>query len=120
MTTKEKVIENMDINLGELLNEIHYMEIAIERMEKRFGGKDEHYINIIEYFKNMVKNYRLDFTRFTHLRNLAATGKPTLEALEIYDFMIEDARSHIFDTSEYVWSTLLEENIEDYVEDYDD
>ena len=120
MTKKEKLIENMDISLGSLLNEIHYMEVAIERMEKRFGGKDEHYISIIEYFKNMVKNYRLDFTRFTHLRNLAATGKPTLEALEIYDFMIEDARNHIFDTSEYVWSTLLDENIEDYVEDYDD
>lgn len=120
MTKKEKIIEDMDINLGELLNEIHYMEIAIERMEKRFGGKDEHYINIIEYFKNMVKNYRLDFTRFTHLRNLAATGKPTLEALEIYDFMIADARNNIFDTSEYVWSTLLDEDIDDYVEDYDD
>lgn len=120
MTRREILITNMDITLGSFLNEIHYMEVAIEIMEKRFGGKDEHYINIIEYFKNMVKNYRLDFTRFTHLRNLAVTGKPTLEALEIYEFMIEDAKSNIFNTSEYVWSTLLDENIEDYVEDYDD
>ena len=120
MTKKEKLIESMDISLGSFLNEIHYIEVAIEIMEKRFGGKDEHYINIIEYFKNMVKNYRLDFTRFTHLRNLAVAGKPTLEALEIYDFMIEDVRNNIFNTSEYVWSTLLDENIEDYIEDYDD
>ena len=53
MTKKEKIIENMDITLGSLLNEIHYMEVAIERMEKRFGGKDEHYINIKKYGKKL-------------------------------------------------------------------
>lgn len=121
MTKKEKIIEDMDITLGSFLNEIHYMEVAIERMEKRFGGKDEHYINVIEYYKDMVKNCRLNFTRFTHLRNLAVAGKPTLEALCMYKVMIENAKDNIFETSEYVWSDILEdEDIEDYIEDYDD
>lgn len=120
MTKKEKIIENMDINLGELLNEIHYMEVAIERMEKRFGGKGGPYLFILEYYRDMVKIYRLYFNRFTHLRNLAVEAKPTLEVLEMYNDMIGNARDNIFDTSEYVWSTLLEECIDDYVEDYDD
>ena len=120
MTKKEKIIENMDINLGELLNEIHYMEIAIERMEKRFGGKGGPYLFILEYYRDMVKIYRLYFARFTHLRNLAVEAKPTLEVLEMYNDMIGNARDNIFDTSEYVWSTLLDEDIDDYVEDYDD
>lgn len=120
MTKKEKLIENMDITLGSFLNEIHYMEVAIERMEKRFGGKGGPYLFILEYYRDMVKIYRLYFARFTHLRNLAVAAKPTLEVLEIYDFMIEDARNNIFNTSEYLWSTLLDEDITDYVEDYDD
>ena len=121
MTKKEKLIENMDITLGSFLNEIHCMEVAIERMEKRFEGKGGPYLFILEYYRDMVKFYRLYFTRFTHLRNLAVEAKPTLEVLEMYNDMIEDAKNNIFNTSEYVWSTILEdEDIEDYIEDYDD
>lgn len=120
MTKKEKLIEDMDITLGSFLNEIHYIEVAIERMEKRFEGKGGPYLFILEYYRDMVKNYRLYFARFTNLRNLAVAAKPTLEVLEMYKAMIENARDNIFETSEYVWSTLLDENIEDYVEDYDD
>ena len=120
MTKKEKLIENMDIILGSFLNEIHYMEIAIERMKEKFENKGGHYLFILEYYRDMVKIYRLYFARFTHLRNLAVAAKPTLEVLEMYNDMIEGVVVDIQRTSEYVWSTILEEYIEDYVEDYDD
>ena len=119
MTKKEKLIENMDISLGSLLNEIHCMEVAIERMKEKFENKGGPYLFILEYYRDMVKIYRLYFARFTHLRNLAVAVKPTLEVLEMYKVMIENARDNIFETSEYVWSTLLEESIDDYVEDYE-
>lgn len=112
MTRREILITNMDINLGELLNEIHYMEVAIEKMEKKFENKDEHYLFILEYYRDMVKCYRFDFTRFTHLRNLAVTGRPTLEALEMYDAMIEGATDSVQETSEYIWTTILDETID--------
>ena len=120
MTKKEKLIENMDINLGELLNEIHYMEIAIERMKEKFENKGGHYLFILEYYRDMVKIYRLYFARFTNLRNLAVAAKPTLEVLEMYNDMIEDVKNNIFNTSEYVWCNILDECIDDYVEDYND
>lgn len=119
MTKREKLIGDMDISLGELLNEIHYMEVAIERMEKKFENKDEHYLFILEYYRDMVKCYRFDFTRFTHLRNLAVTGRPTLEALKMYNDMIEGAVVDIQETSEYVWCDILDESIDDYVEDFE-
>lgn len=112
MTRREILIANMDISLGELLNEIHYMEVAIERMEKKFENKDEHYISILEYYRDMVKNYRLDFTRFTHFRNLAVTARPTLEALEMYNAIINGAAASIQDTGEYVWCNILDETID--------
>ena len=120
MTKRAKLIEHMDITLGSLLNEIHYMEVAIERMKEKFENKGGHYLFILEYYRDMVKIYRLYFARFTHLRNLAVAAKPTLEVLEMYNDMIKDVRNNIFNTSEYVWSTLLDEDITDYVEDYDD
>lgn len=112
MTRREILITNMDINLGEFLNEIHYMEVAIERMEKKFENKDEHYLFILEYYRDMVKCYRFDFTRFTHLRNLAVTGRPTLEALKMYDDMIENATDSVQKTSEYIWCDILDETID--------
>ena len=120
MTKQEKIIENMDITLGSFLNEIHYMEIAIERMKEKLENKGGHYLFILEYYRDMVKIYRLYFARFTHLRNLAVAAKPTLEVLEMYNDMIEDVKNNIFNTSEYVWCNILDECIDDYVEDYND
>lgn len=90
LKNKQKLIENMDISLGELLNEIHYMEIAIERMKEKFENRGEHYLSILEHYKDMVKFYRFDFNRFSHLRNLAIEGKITLEKLEMYNDIIKD------------------------------
>ena len=61
LKNKQKLIENMDISLGELLNEIHYMEIAVERMKEKFENRGEHYLSIIEHYIDTVKFYRFDF-----------------------------------------------------------
>ena len=90
LKNKQKLIEDMDISLGELLNEIHYMEIAIERMKEKFENRGEHYLSILEHYRDMVKFYRFDFARFEHLRNLAIAGKLTLEKLKIYNDVIKD------------------------------
>ena len=102
MTKKEKIIENMDIILGSFLNEIHYMEIAIERMKEKLESKGGHYLFILEYYRDMVKIYRLYFARFTHLRNLAVVGKPTLEVLEMYNDMFQDVVIDIQRTSDTI------------------
>ena len=112
LKNKQKLIENMDIMLGSFLNEIHYMEIAVERMKETFKNKDEHYLFIIEYYKNMVKNYRFDFARFEHLRNLAIAGKITLEKLKIYNDIIKDVVIDIQRTSDTITSICIVEGAE--------
>lgn len=102
MTKKEKLIKNMDISLGELLNEIHYMEIAIKRMEEKFGNRGEHYLSILEHYRDTVKYYRFDFARFTHRRDLAIAGKLTLEKLKIYNDIIKDVVVDIQKTSDTI------------------
>ena len=100
LKNKQKLIENMNISLGELLNEIHYMEIAIERMKEKFENRNEHYLSIIEHYIDTVKFYRFDFARFEHLRNLAIAGKITLEKLKIYNDVIKDVVVDIQKTSD--------------------
>ena len=112
LKNKQKLIENMDIMLGSFLNEIHYMEIAVERMKETFKNKDEHYLFIIEYYKNMVKNYRFNFARFEHLRNLAIAGKITLEKLKIYNDIIKDVVIDIQRTSDTITSICIVEGAE--------
>lgn len=102
LKNKQKLIENMDISLGELLNEIHYMEIAVERMKDKFENRGEHYLSILEHYRDTVKFYRFDFARFTHLRNLAIAGKLTLEKLKIYNDIIKDVVVDIQKTSDTV------------------
>lgn len=102
LKNKQKLIENMDISLGELLNEIHYMEIAVERMKEKFENRDEHYLSILEHYKDMVKFYRFDFARFEHFRNLAVAGKITLEKLKMYNDVIKDVIVNIQKISDTV------------------
>ena len=102
MTKKEKIIEKMDISLGELLNEIHYMEIAVERMKEKFENRGEHYLSILENYEDTVKFYRFDFARFSRLRNLAIAGKLTLEKLKMYSVIIKDVIVDIQKTSDTV------------------
>lgn len=108
---KEKLIENMDIILGSFLNEIHYMEIAIERMKEKLENKGGHYLFILEYYGDMVKIYRLYFARFTHLRNLAVAAKPTLEVLEMYNDMIKDVVIDIQRTSDTITRICIVEGV---------
>ena len=102
LKNKQKLIENMDISLGELLNEIHYMEIAVERLKEKFENRGEHYLSIIEHYKDTVKFYRFDFNCFEHFRNLAVAGKITLEKLKMYNDMIKDVVADIQKTSDTV------------------
>ena len=102
LKNKQKLIENMDISLGELLNEIHYMEIAVERMKEKFENRGEHYLSILEHYIDIVKFYRFVFGRFEHLRNLAIAGKITLEKLKIYNDIIKDVVVDIQKTSDTI------------------
>lgn len=92
----------MDISLGELLNEIHYMEIAVERLKEKFENRGEHYLSILEHYEDAVKFYRFDFARFEHLRNLAIEGKITLEKLKMYNDIIKDVVAGIQKSSDTV------------------
>ena len=112
LRNKQKLIENMDIMLGSFLNEIHYMEIAVERMKETFKNKGEHYIDIVEHYRDAVKMYRLDFTRFEHIRNLAIAGKITLEKLKIYIDIIKDVVIDIQRTSDTVVRICIVEGAE--------
>ena len=111
MTKKEKIIENMDIILGSFLNEIHYMEIAIERMKEKFENKGGHYLFILEYYRDMVQIYRLYFARFTHLRNLAVEAKPTLDVLEMYNDMFKDVVIDIQRPSDTITKICIVEGV---------
>ena len=111
MTKKQRLIENMDITLGSFLNEIHYMEIAIERMKEKLENKGGHYLFILEYYRDMAKIYRLYFNRFTHLRNLAVEAKPTLEVLEMYNDMIKDVVIDIQRTSDTITRICIVEGV---------
>lgn len=113
LKNKQKLIKNMDISLGELLNEIHYMEIAIERMEEKFENRGEHYLSIVEHYKDTVKFYRFDFARFEHLRNLAIAGKITLEKLKIYNDIIKDVVVDIQKISDTVIRICIVEGVAD-------
>ena len=110
LKNKQKLIENMDISLGELLNEIHYMEIAVERMEEKFGNRGEHYLSILEHYRDTIKFYRFDFARFEHLRNLAIAGKITLEKLKIYIDIIKDVVIDIQRTSDTITRICIVED----------
>lgn len=102
LKNKQKLIKNMDISLGELLNEIHYMEIAVERLKEKFENRGEHYLSILEHYEDAVKFYRFDFARFEHLRNLAIEGKITLEKLKMYNDIIKDVVAGIQKSSDTV------------------
>ena len=102
LKNKQELIKNMDISLGELLNEIHYMEIAVERMKEKFENKNEHYLSIVEHYRETVEFYRFDFARFEHIRNLAVAGKITLEKLKMYSDIIKDVIVGIQKTSDTV------------------
>ena len=102
LKNKQELIKNMDISLGELLNEIHYMEIAVERMKEKFENKGEHYLSIVEIYKDTVEFYRFDFARFERVRNLAIAGKITLEKLEMYNDIIKDVIVDIQKSSDTV------------------
>ena len=116
LKNKQKLIEDMNISLGELLNEIHYMEIAIERMKEKFENRGEHYLSIIEHYIDTVKFYRFDFARFSHLRNLAIAGKITLEKLKIYNDIIKDVVIDIQRTSDTVVRICIVEGAENLSE----
>ena len=111
MTKKEKITEHTHIILGSFLNEIHYMEIAIERMKEKLENKGGHYLFILEYYRDMVKIYRLYFARFTHLRNLAVEAKPTLEVLEMYNDMFKDVVIDIQRTSDTITKICIVEGV---------
>lgn len=113
LKNKQKLIKNMDISLGELLNEIHYMEIAVEKMKETFENKGEHYLSIVEHYRDTVKFYRFDFARFEHIRNLAIAGKITLEKLKIYNDIIKDVVIDIQRTSDTIIRVCIVEGAVD-------
>lgn len=112
LRNKQRLIENMDIMLGSFLNEIHYMEIAVERMKEIFKNKGERYMNIVEHYIDKVKMYRHDFNRFEHVRNLAIAGKITLEKLKIYIDIVKDVVIDIQRTSDTVVRICIVEGAE--------
>lgn len=116
LKNKQRLIENMDITLGSFLNEIHYMEIAVERMKETFKNKGEHYIDIVEHYRDTVKFYRFDFARFERLRNLAIAGKITLEKLKIYNDIIKDVVIDIQRTSDTIVRICIVEGAENLSE----
>lgn len=112
LKNKQELIKNMDINLGELLNEIHYMEIAVERLKEKFENRGERYLSIVEHYKDTVEFYRFDFARFERRRNLAIAGKLTLEKLKIYNDIIKDVIADIQKTSDTVIRICIVEGAE--------